>query len=109
MHIINAIAPYQECLHEDFTVVRAGGDPITLRLAEVEEQINSPIQLAFTLLFTGPPEPLPQALYQLTHERLGSQHLCLVPVGRSATGMRYEAAFNLLRESPRDNLQSQIK
>jgi hypothetical protein len=48
----------------------------------------------FSLLFVGPADPaLAQATYLLTHAVLGELAVFLVPVGRDADGMRYEAVF----------------
>ncbi len=55
------------------------------------------IRAPFSLLFEGPAQPLlPQAIYGLAHATLGAAPLdiFLVPVARSAAGMRYEAVFN---------------
>jgi hypothetical protein len=49
---------------------------------------------SFTLLFRGPAEPqLAQGTRPLRHARLGALEIFLVPVGRDADGMRYEAVF----------------
>lgn len=51
-------------------------------------------RMQFSLVFRGPAEPmLPQGTYAVTHEAVGEQHLFLVPLGRDAEGVRYEAAF----------------
>jgi hypothetical protein len=48
----------------------------------------------FSLLFVGPTDPaLPQATYLLTHATLGELPVFLVPVGRDAESVRYEAVF----------------
>lgn len=36
---------------------------------------------------------LPQAIYALRHERLGTLEIFLVPIGRDGDGVRYEAVF----------------
>jgi hypothetical protein len=36
----------------------------------------------------------PQAIYRLEHPALGAMDVFLVPVGRGAEGVRYEAVFN---------------
>jgi hypothetical protein len=49
----------------------------------------------FSMILTGPPAPaLPQASYRLRHPTLGEIDLFLVPVGRNATAVQYEATFN---------------
>jgi hypothetical protein len=50
---------------------------------------------AFSLLFHGPAEPmLEQAIRRVKHPELGEFGLFLVPVGRTAGGYEYEAAFS---------------
>jgi hypothetical protein len=77
-----------------------------LKLVEVSEHGTGspgPFRAPFSLLFHGPLEPvLPQAIYRLEHERLGTQELFIVPVGpevpaapgQAPTAMRYEIVFN---------------
>lgn len=49
----------------------------------------------FALLFEGPTEPLlPQRIYTLQHPAFESLDIFLVPIGRSAASVRYEAIFN---------------
>jgi hypothetical protein len=48
----------------------------------------------FSLVFLGPRDPvLPQRIYRLEHEELGTLDLFLVPIGRDDAGVRYEAVF----------------
>ena len=48
----------------------------------------------FSLMFRGPADlQLPQATYSLAHAELGTVELFLVPVGRGADGVDYEAVF----------------
>jgi hypothetical protein len=50
---------------------------------------------AFSLLFTNPltDQYLVQQMYEVTHSKLGTLHLFLVPMGPGSTGMEYEAVF----------------
>jgi hypothetical protein len=49
---------------------------------------------AFSLLFVGPGDIiLPQATYELSHAVLGTFDLFIVPVGKNAQGVQYEAVF----------------
>jgi hypothetical protein len=49
----------------------------------------------FSLVFVGPPTVvLPQRIYRLEHDRLGTLEIFIVPVGRTAEGVRYEAVFS---------------
>lgn len=48
----------------------------------------------FSLLFTGPPEPvLPQRIYRLAHAQLPPLDVFLVPLAASATQVHYQAVF----------------
>jgi hypothetical protein len=48
----------------------------------------------FSLVFRGPAEPvMPQRIYRVEHEELGAFELFLVPIGRDAESVRYEAIF----------------
>jgi hypothetical protein len=48
----------------------------------------------FSILFRGPAEPmLPQRIYRLQHEAIGTLEIFIVPVARDADGVRYEAIF----------------
>lgn len=51
---------------------------------------------AFSVLFLGSPGApiLPQGIYRLDHDALGSLDLFLVPVGREGDRIQYEAVFN---------------
>jgi hypothetical protein len=48
----------------------------------------------FSILFRGPMTPvLPQRIYRLDHDALGTLDLFLVPIGPRDGGMVYEAIF----------------
>ncbi len=75
-------------------------EPIELELVEATEPVITPGQEVFSLIFLGPKDLLlPQRMYQLAHDRLGSGMLFLVPIGQSGDGIRYEAVFNRLINS----------
>lgn len=58
--------------------------------ADATEEPREP----FSIIFRGPKEPiLPQHIYRLTHPRLGSLGLFLVPIGPDTLGMQYESVF----------------
>ncbi|MEO6786646.1 MAG: hypothetical protein ABI318_10980 [Chthoniobacteraceae bacterium] len=50
----------------------------------------------FSLIFRtdSPQFHLPQGTYELAHERHGTLHIFLVPIGPDEKGMRLEAVFN---------------
>ena len=49
----------------------------------------------FSLVFLADSaDAMPQRIYCLRHERLGTLEMFLVPIGPNHQGMRYEAIFN---------------
>ncbi|MDX6384147.1 MAG: hypothetical protein QOK48_1720 [Blastocatellia bacterium] len=53
----------------------------------------------FSAFFDGPTTPqLLQAVYHLTHEKMGEFDLFLVPIAKTAEGFRYEAVFNYFKK-----------
>lgn len=72
--------------------------PIELELVKARplpEPNETPTRTPFALEFRGPADPIfPQRIYRLTHPKLGSLDLFLVPVGPGRAGMLYEAVFN---------------
>jgi len=48
----------------------------------------------FSIVFRGPTDPvLPQRIYRFEHQDLGAFEIFIVPIGRDADGVRYEAIF----------------
>ena len=94
-------ATFAECQNEKFQLQSDVVDPFDVELIEVSaltkhiaadatEEPREP----FSLVFRGPKEPvLPQHIYRLTHPRLGSLDLFLVPIGPDTVGMQYESVF----------------
>ena len=72
---------------------------LEMELTSAEEYTATPQQERFALFFRAPhAAPAEQAIYQLSHAQLGTGELFLVPIGRDAEGLRYEASFNRPRE-----------
>ncbi len=66
-----------------------------LELTSVTDVGSSSRQIQFSLLFQGPPDaPVAQGTYKLQHDELGNLDMFLVPVGKNAHGIEYEAIFN---------------
>ena len=84
-----------------------GGSPVTIEteLVEVTEHVDSApgtFRAPFSVLFHGPLQPvMPQGIYRVEHEQLGTLELFIVPVGpdeprapgQGPTAMCYEAVF----------------
>lgn len=70
-----------------------------LQLISVNDVGSSERQKQFSLVFLAPYEaPISQAIYRVDHDKLGNLDLFLVPIGRDADGVRYEAIFNRVIE-----------
>jgi hypothetical protein len=82
-----------------FQLSPAGGSPgatIELRLVEVlsSGRRGHGNREQFAVQFLGPPDPiLPQMIYRLEHPAIGILEIFLVPIGRDAAGVTYEAVF----------------
>lgn len=82
-----------------FSIGDSGAPPIPLTLTEaelVEAQAGPPgLRPPFSLVFVArDPRVLPQRIYRLAHGDLGDLDIFLVPIGKSADGVRYQATFN---------------
>ena len=65
-----------------------GGGPA--RAAAGASSRRVPFSLSFRTSLTT---PLPQSIYEVAHDELGSYEIFLVPVGPDGKGMVYEAIF----------------
>ena len=89
-------APY---LHNSFRIEYADGESLLVELAEVsvmDKRLHHHGRLPFSLIFRGGRDRyLPQRLYRVAHDTLGTLDIFLVPLGPDTEGlMRYEAVFN---------------
>jgi hypothetical protein len=86
---------FRPAVGEPFVVCDDRVDGLALVLAEARSLgPGYADREAFALLFHGPREPLlPQATYRLANERVGEHDIFIVPVGRTADGLEYEAIF----------------
>lgn len=89
---------FAENLNTNFRVNVDESTTVDLELIEVTELNETPRQERFALTFRGPLDfCLPQRLYQIDHDRIGSAELFLVPVAQEADGFRYEMIFNRVK------------
>ena len=66
-----------------------------LELTNVTDVGSSPRQIQISLLFQGPDNaPIAQGIYKLEHDKLGALDIFLVPIGKDAKGVQYQAIFN---------------
>jgi hypothetical protein len=84
----------------DAFVIRDEGAPsvaLTLREAQALDPRMAPrgVRPPFSLMFLAArPLILPQRIYRMEHDRLGEVAIFLVPVGKDAEGVHYQAVFN---------------
>jgi hypothetical protein len=81
---------------ETFSLAHDGGTTLSLALVAVlgNGLRGSATREQFAIHFRGPAIPaLPQRIYPLQHETLGTLEIFLVPIKRDADGMMYEAVF----------------
>jgi hypothetical protein len=82
-----------------FTTQLPDSTQLELELFEVEEPPSAPQMELFRLAFRGPRTPrLPQQIYLLRHEKLGSFGLFLTAVGMDQAGICYESIFHRFRD-----------
>lgn len=94
---------FEQAVNSRFEIELPGRGRQELELIALTRYPSSPAFLSFAALFRGPLEPsFGQGIYVIRHERMGQNELFLVPVGREADGMRYEAVFNRLTK-PSEN------
>lgn len=94
---------FSQHLNSKYRVDVDGAEPIELELVEVQEKESLPMEQQglerFSLYFIGPENIcLPQAIYRLTHERMGEFELFLVAIAKETLGFRYEAVFNYYKQ-----------
>jgi len=76
-----------------------GGGAIVAILAEAEQRkpgrARDGSRAPFSLVFVAEHQQvLPQRLYRIEHEALGTLAIFLVPIARDARGVSYQATFN---------------
>lgn len=90
---------FSENLNTMFRVPLGDSKAVELELIDVAENVATPVQEQFSVLFRGPLEYyFPQHVYHIEHDKLGEMDIFIVPVGKEKDGFRYEAVFNYLRE-----------
>ena len=82
-----------------FVIGEAGvpGIPLTLKEAEPLNPAMAPrgARPPFSLIFLAKdPRVLPQRIYRMEHNGLGEVSIFIVPVGKDAEGVLYQATFN---------------
>lgn len=92
--------------HEEFEphigtafAVADGERLVDARLSEVRAMPKyagpAALRTPFSLLFRAPEQHImPQGIYRLSHAAMGDLDIFIVPIGRDADGVTYEASFN---------------
>jgi hypothetical protein len=93
------VEDFADKLGDVFSVVEQGIPAIPLTLTEAQPLpagMGMPgVRPPFSLLFLGKdPRVLPQKLYRLEHGEMGVITIFLVPIGKDAQGVSYQATFN---------------
>ncbi len=90
-------AVFAENLNTPFVLQHPDWGNVTVELISVSDLRETQRQRMFSLVFRGPlDQPLGQGLHPMTHEKMGTESLFLVPIACEADGFRYEAVFNNL-------------
>jgi hypothetical protein len=84
---------------ESVFAVDLGESTATLTLTEAEKQPVHPfpgmVREPFSLIFhSDTQDVLPQQMYALSHPAMGRVEIFLVPIGRDAAGVSYQAIYN---------------
>jgi hypothetical protein len=89
------LAAFEPLVGERFTIDPGTAPAVELVLEAASAAGDRPGgRQPFSLTFRGPPDPLlPQATYRLEHDTFGAPEIFVVPIGRDASGVRYEAIF----------------
>jgi hypothetical protein len=91
-------AAFAKNLNQVFEIQLDNEKSLVVTLSEVSELNESARQQRFSLIFKGPEDTLlPQQLYSMRHESLGTFEIFLVPVGTAPDGFLYQAVFNQMR------------
>jgi hypothetical protein len=87
-------APY---LEQIFRIHLDQGEVLPVELITVTElgvKPASEMRQPYSIIFRGPRNVyLPQRIYTVEHDKLGTLELFLVPIGPDAVGMCFEAVF----------------
>ena len=93
------LSSFSEHLNTKFRIRPDESTVVETELIVAEDLGSTPRQERFSLIFRGPHQPfLPQSMYRVEHDVMGTLDLFLVPIGAEEDGLRYEAVFNRLHK-----------
>lgn len=91
-------AAFAQYMNTPFRCQAEHAPAVDLILIEMTATRSAPQYESFSLVFRGPSHPLlPQGIYQLQHDAIGTFDLFIVPIRQDQDGLYYEACFNRLR------------
>jgi hypothetical protein len=93
---------FSECVGSKFRIHPGSAEPLEVELIEAHQLPSKSVgggpqrmREPFSLVFRGPKDRLlPQKIYKIEQEKLGTLELFLVPIGPDQEGQRFEAVFN---------------
>jgi hypothetical protein len=89
---------FADKLGQVFAIDSPGVPGIPMSLIEAEpltNRLRPGMRPPFSLVFLAKdPRVLPQSIYRMEHTELGVLEIFLVPIGKDAEGVSYQATFN---------------
>jgi len=86
---------FKQLENAEFAIYFADGISTPARLVEVSDLKTDKRREGFSLIFeVGLEAPVTQEIVKVEHPEMGTLELFLVPIGRTATAIEYEAIFN---------------
>lgn len=90
---------FSQQLNTKFRMHYTPSESAEVELTKVTDLGSTPNHTQFSCIFLAPPPvPVFQSIFKLEHEELGSFELFLVPIGKDAKGVQYEAVFNRFQD-----------
>jgi len=86
-------------INRSFHATNPEGQEFEVTLVEFRDEFDSDTQETFSLTFKAPADaPAEQSTYTLTSEGVGEQLIFLVPIGKDADALYYEAVYNRFKQ-----------
>lgn len=89
---------FAQHLNTQFQVQNGAASSVSVELIEATATGSLPSHESFSIEFRGPSDIfLPQGIYHVDHDQIGSFDLFIVPIRKDKDGLYYEACFSHLR------------
>ena len=93
-----SIAIFKSHLNTAFQATDPEGHAVPMKLIEVSEGPQDARLEQYSVVFQAPPDALnSQGNYQFRHPGIGAFLIFIVPIGKDAEGLYYEAVFSQLK------------